>query len=175
MDDIQIVKQAQRGSREAFIELIRSNESRLYMIAHRILTSRSDVLDAIQETILRAYKEIVNLREPAYFSTWLVRILINECRRVIRHNRKVILVDQLREKSRDAQMLESDLELIDLLNGLDMNDREIVVLFYVEDLSIKDIAGIVELSENGVKSRLHRARMKLAALMKDPASKEELQ
>ncbi|QHW31051.1 sigma-70 family RNA polymerase sigma factor [Paenibacillus rhizovicinus] len=174
MDDIGWTELAKEGSREAFIALIRRNESLLYSIAHRMLTSQSDSLDAIQETILLAYKEIVNLREPAYFRTWLVRILINECRRVNRHHRKVIPVEQFRGKQEGSQTLESDLELMDLLNGLDMEHKEIVVLFYVEDLSIKEIAGIVELSENGVKSRLHRARQKLASLMTEPAWKEEL-
>nr|WP_272898813.1 sigma-70 family RNA polymerase sigma factor [Paenibacillus sp. MMS18-CY102] len=170
-----MVQEAKAGSREAFLSLIRMNESFLYSIAQGILSSKPDTFDAIQETILKAYKEIVKLREPAYFRTWLVRILINECRRVARHNRKVIPVEQLYEQRAPSYALESDLELMDLLDGLDMEHKEIVVLYYLEDLPIKEIAAIVELSENGVKSRLHRARLKLAVLLKDPVLKEELQ
>lgn len=174
MEGIELARAAQAGSREAFAALIRNNESLLYAIARGILSSRTDVMDAIQETILLAYREVVKLREPAYFRTWLVRILINECRRVARHNRKVVPVDRVFEGKSGAQELESDLELMDLLNELDMEHKEIVVLFYLKDLSVKEIAGIVDLSESGVKSRLHRARLKLAMLMKDPVLKEEL-
>jgi len=174
MQELELVAAAKAGSRDAFISLIRKNETMLYSIANGILRSRPDVLDAIQETILQAYKEIARLREPAYFRTWLVRILINECRRVVRHNRKVIPVEHLQDKRAGSHTLESDLELLDLLDGLGMDQKEIVVLYYLEDLSIQEIAGIVDLSESGVKSRLHRARIKLEALMREPAMKEEL-
>lgn len=177
MEDIELAAQARAGSREAFVALVRRNESFLYAVAQGILASKADTSDAIQETILRAYKEVVKLREPAYFRTWLVRILINECRRVVRYNRKVVPVERVHERRDAANGLDSDLELMDLLDGLDMEQKEIVVLYYLEDVSIKEIAGIVDLTESGVKSRLYRARSKLAMLMKDSAltMKEELQ
>ncbi|XID91942.1 sigma-70 family RNA polymerase sigma factor [Paenibacillaceae bacterium WGS1546] len=174
MEGNELARAARAGSREAFATLIRMNEAQLYAIARGILSSRTDVMDAVQEAILLAYREVVKLREPAYFRTWLVRILINECRRVARHNRKIIPVDRFHEGKNGSHELESDLELMDLLNELDLEHKEIVVLFYLEDLSVKEIASIVDLSESGVKSRLHRARLKLAMLMKDPVLKEEL-
>lgn len=175
MEGLETVNQARAGSREAFIRLIRANETFLYAVAKGMLRSPSDALDAIQETILNAYQGIEKLREPAYFRTWLTRILINECRRIIRHNHKIVPAKEIFEQPTASAGLESDVELLDLLNGLDMEHKEVVVLFYMEDLSVKDIAHILDLTESGVKSRLHRARLKLAMLLKEPELKEGLQ
>ncbi|MFX3631408.1 MAG: sigma-70 family RNA polymerase sigma factor [Candidatus Pristimantibacillus sp.] len=173
MEGLELVKRARDGSREAFIELIRMHEPIMYSIAQGILRgSKADIIDAIQESILLAYKGIIQLREPAFFRTWLVRILINECRKMLKHNRKVVPVELIYEKK--SGEMESDMELMDLLSGLDLEHKEIVILFYIEDIPIKEIAQIVGLTESGVKSRLYRARFKLAMLLKEPDMKEEL-
>ena len=79
MGSTDLVNQAIQGDREAFIRLIRDIENSLYNTAKSMLRKEEDVADAIQETILNAYKSVHTLREPRYFKTWLFRILINEC------------------------------------------------------------------------------------------------
>jgi RNA polymerase sigma-70 factor, ECF subfamily len=175
LEGVETVKKARAGSREAFITLIRQHESSLYAIASGILKSKQDTVDAVQETILHAYQGIVKLREPMYFRTWLTRILINECRRISKHNKRIIPVDEIYNHQGRSAEIDSNLELIDQLNGLDVEQKEIIVLYYMEDYSVKEITQILDLSESGVKSRLHRARLKLALLLKEPELMEGLQ
>jgi RNA polymerase sigma-70 factor (ECF subfamily) len=160
---------AMSGSREAFICLIHESEQMMYAMAKGFLKSDEDVADAIQETILKAYKGIIKLREPAYFRTWLIRILINECRQLIRKNGKVIPMKHIVERADPSNRIEaaSQLELYDLLGGLDVEHKEVVILHYLEDFSVKDITQALGISESAVKSRLYRARAKLAILFKE--------
>src|SRR5690606_27371521 len=84
------VLKAKKGSNEAFSRLIRDMESSLYHAARSILKSDFDCADAIQETILKGYSSIHTLREPQYFKTWLIRILLNECKKISKKNQKVV-------------------------------------------------------------------------------------
>ncbi|MCQ6558397.1 RNA polymerase sigma factor [Paenibacillus mendelii] len=160
------VQEAVNGARDAFIQLIRANEQSMYAVARGILKSDSDAADAIQETILKAYNGIRGLREPAYFRTWLIRILINECRQIARHNSKFIPMTGVVERE-DVHGFESSMEVDELLGELDLEHKEIVVLYYMEDMSVKEIAQSLDISEGTVKSRLYRARLKLAILLKE--------
>ncbi|CAH1197568.1 ECF RNA polymerase sigma factor SigM [Paenibacillus plantiphilus] len=173
MNVLQTIHDAQNGSRDAFISLIRNNEGVMYAIARNILRTDNDAADAMQEAILKAYSNIGNLREPAYFRTWLIRILINECRQIVRYNSKFVSIAAVMEPTAAYQGLDSKLEMEELLEQLDMDHKEVVVLYYMEDISVKEIAGMLDISEGTVKSRLYRARTKLATLLKDADMKEE--
>jgi RNA polymerase sigma-70 factor (ECF subfamily) len=177
LSSIQTVQEARSGSREAFICLIHENEQMMYAIAKGFFKSDEDAADAIQETILKAYKGITKLREPAYFRTWLIRILINECRQLIRQNSKVIPLKHIVERADPSNRIEaaSQLELYDFLSGLDFEHKEVVMLYYLEDFPVKDIAQTLGISESAVKSRLHRARAKLAVLFKETEGEAEQQ
>ena len=133
MDVAKKVQEAIKGAREAFIQLIRVNEQSMYAVARGILKSDSDAADAIQETILKAYNGISGLREPAYFRTWLIRILINECRQIARHNSKFIPMIGVVERE-VVHGFESTVEMDELLGGLDLEHKEVVVLYYMEDM-----------------------------------------
>jgi len=174
LDAFAAVQEARQGSREAFIGLIRDNEVMMYAIARNLLKSETDTADAIQEAILNAYNGIGSLREPAYFRTWLVRILIHACRQINRNNSKYVPMLDGVEPADPHGNPAAQLELEDLLSGLDMGLKEVVVLYYMDDISVKDIAQMLDLTESNVKSRLYRARMKLAALMKETEAWEGL-
>ncbi|XEC94482.1 RNA polymerase sigma factor [Paenibacillus tarimensis] len=167
MDGLKAVQAAQKGSIEAFTSLIRANEPFMYGIARSILKSDPDAGDAIQETIIKAYNSISKLREPNYFRTWLTRILINECRQIVRRNSKLVPVKDVIEPEGTRNIYDSSMEMEDLLDGLDPEHKEVIVLYYWEDISIREIAQMLDISEGTVKSRLYRARMKLAVLLKN--------
>src|SRR4051794_32703270 len=82
--DIQTVKRAINGDANAFEELLFKEEKMLYYKAHSYVGKKEDALDAIQETAYNAFLAIRYLRNPEYFSTWLFRILIRECYRLLR-------------------------------------------------------------------------------------------
>jgi RNA polymerase sigma-70 factor (ECF subfamily) len=172
LDGIQTVIKAQQGSREAFAELVRAHESYLYAVAKGLLRSETDIRDAMQDSILLAYQSIERLRQPAYFKTWLIRILINECRRIGKHNKRNVPIEPKDMDVRISSGMESDLELLDFLDGLDNDLKEVIVLYYVNDMSVKEVCEILNLSQSNVKSKLHRARLKLSVMLKQTEPRE---
>lgn len=161
----QLVKKAMAGDPEAFAELIEHYRADLYKTAYAILNNNEDVADAIQNTILICFEKMQELREAKYFKTWMIRILINECRQIIRGNQKSCQLEDFREASytdvrEDASIEQA--EFRELLQHLDEKYRVVVVLYYAQHYRIREIAELLEISQNTVKTRLKRAREQLA-------------
>lgn len=90
---------AKEGDKEAFLRLIDSVKLQLYKTGMAILKNDDDTCDAIQETLVSAYKNLKTLNEGDYFNTWIIRILINKCYDIIRNNNKIVKINQkLQEK-----------------------------------------------------------------------------
>ncbi len=83
-----LVKKAQKGDADAFIELIERNRMTLLRVAYGYFRSEEDVADVMQETILNAFEHVKELKKPEYFRTWLVRILINNCNQMYNQNKR---------------------------------------------------------------------------------------
>ena len=149
-------------TKEQLGNLVLDSERQLYSTAKTILFSDQDCADAIQETIVKAFSKIDTLKNDKYARTWLIRILINECYNLVRKSSKFIsfkdLEDRLEmesEKSKDYS------ELYAAVNSLKEELRLPVILYYIEDFSVREIAQILEISEGAVQKRLARARGKL--------------
>lgn len=155
--------------RKEFIELINKNKLKLYKTAISILKNDEDANDAIQDTLYSAWKNINTLKEKKYFTTWIIRILINKCYDTIKQNKKIIYMnDNIAENKLeyyDTYKVESSLEGI--LNKLEEDLREVTVLYYYDDLSVMEISNILLVPEGTVKSRLARARNKIYNLIKE--------
>lgn len=151
------IKLAQKGDNSAFEKLIRTNEASMYRVAKAILKADEDCADAIQETILKAYKSISHLKQPAYFKTWLTKILINECRKILQNRNKIVSIEEVKLGEKEADEYD-DLDLKQAIKELDDELKVIVLLYYFEDLSVKEISEIINIPEGTVKSRLSRAR-----------------
>lgn len=154
------VELAQSGDREAFTRLIKAHEATLYRIACSILHVDSDRLDAAQETIVKAYLSLHKLREPQYFKSWLISIAINECRRLAKRNAKITTLGTWTQKA-SPETFEDSIELREAIETLEEELRICITLHYIEDLPVKEIAGILRQPEGTIKSRLSRARRKL--------------
>lgn len=87
-----LVKKAKKGDDQAFYELIIEHKAQMYRIALSYLKNEADSLEAIQEVTFRAFKQIKKLKEPSFFSTWLIRILINYCIDEQKRKQKVVVV-----------------------------------------------------------------------------------
>lgn len=159
---------AKRGDQAAFVRIIENNKSSMYRVAKSILNTDEDIGDAIQETILKAYKGINKLKNDQYFKTWIIKILINECRDLLRKRRKFILLNEVKEAGYTDTYENS--EVLNAINTLEEEFRVVTVLFYYEDMSIQQIASLVNIPEGTVKSRLSRARGKLFDLLKSEGS-----
>jgi len=158
------VIRAQKGNHEAFVRLIKASESSMYRVAKSFLKTDIECADAIQETILKAFQAIRSIKEPDYFKTWLIRILINVCQRMLKMNKQVIPMAALAERSYENKM-QQGLELWEAVQSLEEELRIIVMLFYIEDVPVKDIALMLDMPEGTIKSRLHRAREKLVCFL----------
>ena len=136
-----LVKRAQKKDDQAFVQLIEMVKGDLYKVARSYLDSEADIADAIQDTIIVCYEKIDSLKERKYFKTWLMRILINECK------------DILRQKNHDAELDNfsegvhcEDLDLCEwkqLLLCLDEESRKIVELYYFDEFSVKEIGNLL--------------------------------
>lgn len=157
--DMLLVKKAQKKDTDAFIKLIEENKTALYKVAKGYLSSEEDIADVMQDTILSAYEHIGELRTASYFKTWLTRILINRCTDLLRQQKRVVPMEQVQEMI--APLNESEYEFYELLKELPQNDRAIFLLYYGEGFNTREVAEILSLNENTVKSRLRRGRKKL--------------
>ncbi|MFF2480673.1 sigma-70 family RNA polymerase sigma factor [Paenibacillus sp. NPDC058071] len=166
------VRAAQRGRHAAFVRLIKTEEQAMYRIAKAYLKSDAECADAMQETVLKAYKTIRSLREPAYFRTWLLRILINECKRILQYKSKVVTMEtEAIDAASESKSKETEaMDLGEALQSLDEELRVVVSLYYLDDRPLKEVAGLLELPEGTVKSRLYRAREKLARFLRPERS-----
>lgn len=149
-------------TKEQLGTLILSSERQLYSTAKTILSSDQDCADAIQETIVKAFSKIATLRNDKYAKTWLIRILINECYTLLRKSCKLVSLEGMSELTEiEADQKADYSDLYRAVNSLKEELRLPVILYYVEDFNIKEIAQILEITEGAVQKRLARARGKL--------------
>lgn len=154
-----LVRKAQRGDKNAFMALIEQNQLALYRAAKAILHREEDVEDAVQEAICKAFYKLSDLRQPKYFKTWLTRILINCCYDLLRQQKGLVPLEILPEEGVSEER-EISLDVQQVLRDLGENDRLVLTLYYLNDISVKDIAGMLAISEGAVKQRLSHGRKK---------------
>lgn len=160
------VIKAKNGDNDAFLTLINENRLNIYRVARGILKSEHDIEDAIQNTVVKAYEKINTLKKDEFFKTWLIRILINECNEIIRKNKRIETINNGSNEERYNDTYEN-IDLINAINELNEELRITTVLFYFEDMPIKDIAITLKIPEGTVRSRLSRAREKLRYMMRE--------
>ena len=107
----QLVRRAKKRDPDAFTELMQLHEKDMYRTASAILPQDADIADAIQETILTVWEKIDTLQKNRYFKTWMIRILINKCKDILRSGRRMICVEELPEQAaKDTVEAEANLE-----------------------------------------------------------------
>lgn len=159
----QLVRRAKKRDPDAFTELMQLHEKDMYRTASAILPQDADIADAIQETILTCWEKIDTLQKNRYFKTWMVRILINKCKDILRSGRRVVCVEEFTEQETGSTVeSEANLEWKEALQGLDEKYRLIVVLFYAEGLRTAEIGKLLQLPDSTVRTRLARGREQLA-------------
>lgn len=142
-------------TKETFTDLVLDSEQTLYRISMSMLKNEADCEDAVQTAILAAYEKLGTLKKEEYFKTWLVRILINECNKILMRKTKSA------EITADIQAHNTSIENVELrlaLEALPVKIRQAVVLYYIEQFSVKEIKAILKIPEGTVKSRLAKGR-----------------
>jgi len=137
----------------------------MYSVAIGILKNEADADDALQNTLIASYKHLDQLKFAEKFKPWIYKILTNECYRIINNRKYDDNIDEIDCATHSKQDYETKETLWSIVNSLELNYRTVIILFYYENMSIKDIANTLNISTDNVKQRLSRARTKLKSLL----------
>jgi RNA polymerase sigma-70 factor (ECF subfamily) len=185
LDEPQLIAAVLAGETELFHELIRPHERSVFAMAMALLKDEADAEDAMQETFLKAFRGLASFRGDAKFSTWLISIVLNEARGKLRRKKLVSLDEEpdedrpggfspallrdWREVPSEALERQEIKRLIqEAVAALPDGYRVVFLLREVEELSTREAATVLQMTESALKVRLHRARM---MLQKDLAPK----
>ncbi|HSN76233.1 MAG TPA: sigma-70 family RNA polymerase sigma factor [Anaerolineae bacterium] len=178
--ELQWIAAARRGDRNAFSKLVQAYQIPVYNLTYRMLGNAQEAEDAAQEAFLRAYKRLSTYQPDKKFSNWILSIASHYCIDLLRRRRFQWLsidddptmewLSSDEEQPDDAALRgERAEEVRALLERIEPNYRAPLVLRYWHDLSYREIAGVLNLTEPAVKTRLHRARLQMAALLEEQA------
>ena len=137
----------------------------MYALAMGILKNEADAEDAIQNTLLSAYAHLDELRLFEKFKPWILKILTRECCRIAESRTYPVDPDELSLADESIPDPDTKVSVWDAVSRLEDGYREVILLFYYENLSTREIAGILNLSEDNVRKRLSRARAALKTFL----------
>lgn len=178
-----LIARLRRRDAEAFEVLVKTHQDRVYDFCVRMLTDREEAFDLTQEIFISVHKHLDKFRADAKLTTWIYRIARNHCLNRLKYlkrrgrgrsdeygeSNELSITESLGggpQQPDDAVMGKNDRALVHrAIQELDEDQRSLVVLRDVEGLSYEEIMDITELPEGTVKSRLHRAREKLAGIL----------
>lgn len=146
--------------KQAFTRQVKQMERRLYRVAMSYTGNEADAADAVQDALLRAWARRDTLRDESLFATWMTRILINECKTLLRKRRRMMPMERLPQQSHQPPPDAQD-DLHAALLALEPRYRVPLVLNALEGYTLREIAGMLHLPEGTVKSRVSRARQQL--------------
>jgi len=169
----ELVERAQRGDHEAFDALATAAYHRLYAIANRILRDGYAAEDAVQDALVRAWRDIRSLREVDRFDAWLHRLLVNACKDHVRRRQRrpvevpVLSIDHATSVDELGQLVDRD-ELERAFLALSVEQRAALVLTHYVGLSAPEIAAILGVPAGTVHSRLHYGARTMRAVIAGP-------
>ena len=182
--ELELIKRVRAGERDAFYELVHPHERMIYATAISVLKNSADAEEVCQETVLKALANISTFRAESKFSTWLLQITYNEARMRLRKARPHIWesLDEQRKgeegdvspkdfadwrpiPSESLEQNETRQAVQNAINALSPIYREVLILRDIQHLTIRETTTILGISEGSVKTRLHRARLLLRALL----------
>lgn len=154
-----LIKEAKNKNPDAFDHLMQTQLQSMYRIAISMLGNEEDAADAIQETVLKCWQKIGQLKNDEYFQTWLTRILINQCKDVLKGRKKYVLVEDVPEIVYEDNYFTNEWKA--LLSCLNEKYRIVMELYYVDGFSTKEIAEMLHITDMNVRSRMARGRKQL--------------
>ncbi len=185
-----LLQRAQSGDADAFAVLFQQHAPALWRTAQAVLQDEYSAADALQETAIKAWRTLPSFAGKSSLSTWLVRILLNTCFDEQRSRQRVIPFEDLSSEEcnkpdaegpplniRPFPTVEDAIRKLDTtatLASLNESDRAILVLFYVNDLSLREIAAAMGIAEGAARTRLCRARARFKdAYLKADQAKDD--
>jgi RNA polymerase sigma-70 factor (ECF subfamily) len=168
VDQRRLVERARQGDHDAFAELVHAAIAKLDTAAFLVLRDRELARDAVQDALIRAWRDLRSLRDADRFDGWIYRLTINACLDLIRRRQRrpieVEIVPLFSPRGPDPAIHVADRALVDrVLRRLDEPGRAIVVLHYYLGLPLTEVAVSLGVPIGTVKSRLHRALSEMRA------------
>ena len=141
----------------------------MYYLANSIVNNKEDASDVVNESILKAYEKLEQLKDEGLFKTWILRIVHNTAIGMIRKNKKLIDIEEVNNvlEVEESNDIETRLSLRDAINQLKQPYKEVIILYYYEDLSTEKISQITNTNILTVRKQLSRARKQLKDLLKE--------
>ena len=154
--ELSLIKRALKHDEELFVQLIMSKKEKLIRIAYKYTLNDAIVEDVLSETIYQAYKNRKQCKQPEYFDTWLIRILINNCLKEIKQQSKnyELIIDV-----EDTKI--QDIPLKTLVYSLSEPERTILVLYFFENATFKEIPEVLNMPESTIKTKYYNILRKL--------------
>ncbi len=175
--DPHLIEKALQGDSKAFGQLVQKYQAFVFTIVIRIVKVREEAEEVAQDTFIKAYESLSSFRGDSKFSSWLYSIAYRKALDALRKSKKnnnLELIEEITED--DTGTIENALSYIEekerkeviqrCIKELSEQEAAIITFFYFEELSIKEISKITELSEDNVKVKLYRSRKKLFTLLK---------
>ena len=152
-------------NKEELSKLILENQKEMYVLAYSILKNQADAQDAVSECIVRAFENRTSLKKRTSARSWLMKILINVSRSAIMKRQKVVLFADPEQYEQEPEIAEDHLWSVIL--ELPENVRVVMVLYYYEGFSVREISTLLDIPEGTTKTRLSSGRKQLAKWIED--------
>ena len=165
----ELVKNAKNGNIDAYEKIVTSIMPKLERIARIRLNNEDDIFDAVNDTIFSAYQNLSKLKNDEYFTTWIVKILINNCNKIYRENKRhlelisKVEIDVSKKVHADFSInkIDSKMNFEILIKNLNYDEKLVFLLYFDLNYTTSEIAKILNQSVNTVKSRLRRGKEKI--------------
>ncbi len=184
--DVQLINMSIKGDTAAFGMLIERYQNKAYAISIKIVQNHDDALDCVQDAFIKAFKSLDQFNFQSSFNTWLYRIVTNTSLDLLRKNKryqnnvpieKPITDDddeyylQIEDEKADVETIVQSNDTVQAvryaINELSEDFRKVIILFEIEQFSLAEVSQILNVPIGTVKSRLFRARDKLALILKN--------
>ncbi|WP_028549588.1 sigma-70 family RNA polymerase sigma factor [Paenibacillus sp. UNC451MF] len=172
MNVSRLVKQAQKGNKEALLQLIIADQDAYYRLAYSYMRNEHDAMDAMEDMIVTLYEKLDQLQKGEAFYSWSKTILVNRCKTLLRKKERFISLEDEREQSIAAltddnpyRYTESEMDMQLLLSHLNTRQREAIELRYVHDLPYQTIADMTGAPVGTIKSRISQSIQKLKVMI----------
>lgn len=165
--DEEMITAAIRGDRLALQQLVKAEKEKLYRMAYTYVKNEEEALEIFQQTVLQAIESVHQVKEPAFFSTWLTRICINKALATIKKNKKLIVLEDVDERGTEHDASADIVQQLDVANAMDVlpeKYKTALMLRFYQDFTVNQIAEVMGCPEGTVKTLIHRG---LALLKKE--------
>jgi len=174
-DDNQLIQACLKGDTSAFRTLVSRYQDKMYSVCMSVLKNPAEADEATQDTFIKAFRSLEHFNGSSQFSSWLYKIAYRTSLDYIRKRKKTFDLDNVdagfikAEGNRQESMANRELSslLLESLSHLPSDEAAIVRMFYLEEMTIRELSDIMDMSESNIKVKLYRSRKKLADIIEN--------